>query len=72
MASMADTIEELFGRRVRILRQTRGWRQDDLAAEASISRNHIGAIERAEREVCLRIIGQLAKALGVAPTELLR
>lgn len=69
---MAETLMLRFGKRVRILRLKRDWRQDDLAAHAEISRQHISAIELGQREVCLNTIQRLADAFEVQPYELLR
>lgn len=69
---MAQPIAIRFGKRVRQLRKKRDWDQVDLAAEAEISRQHVSAIERAQRDVCLSVIGRIAKAFGVEPSELFR
>lgn len=59
-----------FGRRVRFLRLRLGVSQEGLAAKAGIHRTYMGAVERGERNICLRNILRLAKALGVEPGEL--
>jgi transcriptional regulator with XRE-family HTH domain len=66
-------IKELyqFGTQVRKLRQARNWSQEEFATKAGLDRTYIGGIERGERNVSLRNIWRLAKALGVKPSDLL-
>lgn len=61
-----------FGAQVRALRRDRGWSQEDLAAECGLDRTYIGGIERGERNVALRNIQRIARALGIALAELMR
>ena len=63
-------IEERFGERVRKLRQSKGWSQEDLAFKAGMHRTCLGGIERGERNPSLRNIAAIAKALGVTLSEL--
>ena len=60
---------ERFGRRVRQLRDKRGWTQEDMI-DHGFSLRHYQRIE-AGRSVTLRTIWKLAGALGVDPRELL-
>ncbi len=46
--------------------------QMDLANKAGLDRTYIGGIERGERNVALINIIKIAKALGVAPSDLLK
>jgi transcriptional regulator with XRE-family HTH domain len=59
--------QEQFGRRIRSLRERKGLSQERLAELADLHRNYVGGIERGERNVGLRNIIRLAKALGVSP-----
>lgn len=54
-----------FGRGMRALRRRRGWRQDDLAASAGVSRAAVSRIElgRGDRST-LRALESVASALG--------
>lgn len=63
------TIE--VGRRVRSLREQRGWSQEELGFKSGLHRNYIGGIERGERNVSIINIAKLAAAFGVRPRELL-
>jgi len=59
-----------FGERVRRLRKAKGWSQEDFAYECGLDRTYVGGIERGERNVALRNIQLLAKALDVSISEL--
>jgi len=60
-----------FGKRVRKFRHELGWSQEQLAFEAGLDRTYVGGVERGERNIALVNICRIAKALGVAPAELL-
>lgn len=60
-----------FGRRVREFRQAAGLSQEELAARCGLHRTYIGGIERGERNVGVLNLIQIARALRVAPSELL-
>lgn len=62
----------LLGKRIRELRKARGWRQLDLAEQAGINENYVSDLELGRKEVCLRTLAILAKALGLKLDELLR
>jgi transcriptional regulator with XRE-family HTH domain len=57
---------------VRKLRAARGLTQEELAERAEVSATYIGFVERGDNVPTLTIILQIAKALGVRPSELLR
>jgi DNA-binding XRE family transcriptional regulator len=50
----------------------RGFRQDDLAHEAEVSRSYLSQLEKGVFYASLKIIGRLAEALEVEPAELLK
>jgi transcriptional regulator with XRE-family HTH domain len=60
-----------FGKRVRAERDERGISQEELAARADLDRTYVGGVERGERNVSLINIHRLARALGLAPRDLL-
>jgi transcriptional regulator with XRE-family HTH domain len=66
----AADIRLRFGRRVRALRQERGFSQEAFADAADLDRTYIGGIERGTRNVSLINIERIAKALRVPLTEL--
>jgi transcriptional regulator with XRE-family HTH domain len=57
---------------VRELRVRRGMTQEELAEEADVSATYIGFVERGDNVPTLTVIIQIASALGVRPSELLR
>ena len=54
-----------FGNKLRTLRQEKGLSQEALALEIEVDRTYIGKIERAERNISLKTVGKIAKALNV-------
>lgn len=54
-----------FGDRVRELRQAMSLSQEDFAAKCGLDRTYISGIERGKRNVALRNIEAIAKALDV-------
>lgn len=65
-----EPIEFRFGARVHALRIERRLPQDALASRAQVHRNYISEMERGKRNVSLRIIERIAKALDVEIAEL--
>ena len=63
---------EGFGRRVRQLRKAKGLSQEALASLCRLDRTYVGGIERGERNVALRNIEALARALEISMSELVR
>lgn len=61
-----DPILIKFGKRVQELRIKRGISsQMDLANKSGLDRTYIGGVERGERNVALKNIAKIAKALNV-------
>ena len=69
---MARDICEVVGDRIRTLRKERRWTQQMLADHAQLAREHVNRIEDGSREMGLRTLERLARALEVDPTDLLR
>ncbi len=59
-----------FGKRVRQLRQEKGWSQEGFAFEARLDRTYVGGIERGERNPSLKNIARLADTLGIPMSKL--
>jgi transcriptional regulator with XRE-family HTH domain len=62
---------QLFGRRLRELRQTRNLTQEALAEASDLSGNYISDLELGLKVPSLTIIVRLSQALDVAPADLL-
>jgi len=54
-----------FGQRVQELRKKRNLSQEQLADMSGVHRTYIGMVERAEKNITLRNIKKIAKALDV-------
>lgn len=68
-----DEILKRFGERVRRLRMQKGFAsQITLALKAGLDRTYVGGIERGERNVALKNIEKIARALNVSIDELFR
>lgn len=65
------TVTQLFGLAVRARRTRLGISQEALADLAGLHRTYIGSIERGERNVTLKNISALARALGTTGSALL-
>lgn len=65
-------LRETFATNLRRLRNEKGWSQDELAAEAKVSRGYLSQLEKGEFYVSIKVIGRLAEKLKVEPDEFLR
>ena len=60
-----------FGERVRLLRKAIELSQEAFADKCKLDRTYIGGIERGERNLALRNINVIARALGGSISELM-
>ncbi|MBM4182906.1 MAG: helix-turn-helix transcriptional regulator [Gemmatimonadetes bacterium] len=60
-----------LGTVIRTRRTERGLSQESLAAACGLDRTYVGGLERGERNPTLKVLWQLAEALGTAPSALL-
>ena len=65
-----ETVAAALGRRIKELRQTRGWSQERLAEHAGLDRSYIAGIEVGARNPSLKALDKLATALSVSLSEL--
>ena len=65
-----DDYRKAFGLRVRELRKEMGFSQERLASVAGLDRSYLGGVERGSRNVSLKNIVEIARALGVPRAEL--
>ena len=62
---------ELVGTRIRDIRKSKGLSQEALAEKAGFNSSYIGFIELAERNISLKNLEKIAKALNVGVYQLL-
>ena len=55
-----------IGRRIRVLRTERGWTQAMLADHAELTREHLSELENGHKEIAVRILENIAKALEIS------
>ena len=60
----------LLGRRIRSLRNTKGWTQQELGEHAEVNYKFVGEIERGQQNPSFAILVKIASALGVELPEL--
>ena len=65
-------ISKLVGKNIREYRRKKGWSQELLALNADFHRAYIGQIERGEKNIGVKNLEVIAKALGVSITKLLK
>lgn len=63
---MAKDICVQIGRRIRILRTERGWTQAMLADHAELTREHLSELENGHKEIGIRALEKIARALDVS------
>lgn len=68
---MDTRILRKFGDRVKRIRKSKNWSQEELAKRAHLHRTYIGSIERSERNISLLNIERIAKALKVSLKDLI-
>jgi transcriptional regulator with XRE-family HTH domain len=59
------------GLNVKRIRSERGWSQEKLGFESGLDRTYISGIERGARNPTVRVLKEIADALGVRPAILL-
>ncbi|MBM3204499.1 helix-turn-helix transcriptional regulator [Candidatus Uhrbacteria bacterium] len=64
-------IQKKFGERLRELRKQKNLSQEEVALKSGLHRTYVSDVERGSRNVSLRNIEKLAKALGTKPQDLL-
>lgn len=68
--AMDDDILKRFGLTIKRLREKKGISQEKLGEISDLHRTYIGMIERAEKNVTLKSIEKLAKALEMEISEI--
>ena len=70
MVPRRPSIRDLFGTRLRELRDRAGLTQEKLAFRSGMDRSYIGQVERGEVNVSIDNIAKIAKGLRVRPADL--
>ena len=65
-------INKQVGKRIRVLRQNRGYSQERLASRSGLHRSHMGQIERGETNVTVKTLERIGLALRLPVFEFLR
>jgi len=68
----APKLRAAFGRRLRQLRQQRGWSQELLGDKAGLSGKFVGEVERGEKSISLDNLAHLARVLRVPLLKMLK
>jgi transcriptional regulator with XRE-family HTH domain len=69
---VAMDLKEVMAVNLRRIRHARCMTQEELAEAAGLSARYIGAIERADASASVTVLGQIADALKVEPTDLIQ
>ena len=68
--SRDSSIEESFGRQVKLLRKKRGWTQAELAFRMDIETSNLKKYENARQGITLKMLEKMASAFEISLTEL--
>jgi DNA-binding XRE family transcriptional regulator len=68
---VSSDVRVTFGKRLRQLRQRRGWTQAEMADILGLDRSYLAEIETGKRNVCLLNLRVIADGLGVTLSRLL-
>ena len=66
------TLQEIIGARIRALRNSKRWTQEELGARAGLDFTTVGGAERGEKSLSLKSLSRIAEALGVEMAWLVR
>ncbi len=67
---MARDIKRALGKRVRELRKSRGWSQEEMGEASDLHWTYIGPVERGERNPTLQTVHAISKAFKMKISEL--
>lgn len=66
------TAQQQLGMRIKFLRSSKKWSQEDLSLEAGINKNYICDLENGRRNPSLEILERLCTAFNISLAELFR
>jgi transcriptional regulator with XRE-family HTH domain len=64
-------IRARLARNLRLLRETKGWSQEEFAERAGIHRTYVSDLERGKRNPTISVVDRLAKPFGITASEIL-
>ena len=67
--SQSPDIEFEFGRSLRILREAKGWSQEELADQCGIHRTYVSQLERGLKSPTLRLLWAICDSLSIKPSD---
>jgi transcriptional regulator with XRE-family HTH domain len=70
-ANDQGALDQVIGARIRMLRKMRGMSQPELAGAIGLSFQQVQRYETGESALSVSLMAKVARALGVAPTDLL-
>ena len=70
--SSANALCVALGKRIRSLREAKGWTQVEMAAYLGINRGHLSDLESGKREIGLLMLQIVAKGLDTTMEKLLK
>lgn len=59
-------IRRRVGQQIKVLREAKGWSQEELADKASLHRTYVSGVERGIRNPTLTVLERFAKAFSVS------
>jgi len=72
MDKETDNAKIALGHRIRLLRNMKGWTQQELGEQADVNYKFVGEIERGQQNPSFAILVKIAGALGVELPELFK
>ena len=60
-----------YGEKIRMIREIRGFSQEDMASKLDMAQNTYSRIEKNQTKLTAEILERLAKELGVSPVDIL-
>lgn len=60
------------GDKIRVIRQERGYSQEELAFKAGLDRTYVGSVERGERNISLINLERIMRALDLTAADALK
>lgn len=70
--SSANLLCAELGKRIRRLRQKKGWTQIEMAAYLGINRGHLSDLEKGKREIGILMLQVIAKGLDTTMDKLVK